>query len=58
MVIFNQSKDERKVNLNRFSENLNGFKTHRNIHTGKTFDITKKEIVLSGEESAVFELIP
>ena len=58
MVIFNQSKDERKVNLNRFNENLNGFKTLRNIHTGKTYDLNKKELVLSGEESAVFELIP
>jgi len=58
MVVFNQSKDERKVNLNRFNENLKGFKTLRNIHTGKTFEVNKKELVLEGEESAVFELIP
>ena len=58
MVIFNQSTEDRTVNLDRFNENIKGYKKLKNIHNGKEYNISQKEIVLSPEESAVFELLP
>ncbi len=55
MVILNNSLENQKVNLNRFQENLNGFKSGKDVLSDKVFQL-ENEITIEGKSSLILEL--
>lgn len=55
MVIINNSKDNQKLNLSRFEENLKNYTSAIDVLTNKNFDL-KQDISLEGKSSLILEL--
>ncbi|CAM3591924.1 glycoside hydrolase family 13 protein [Flavobacterium gelidilacus] len=55
MVIVNNSKDNQKVNLTRFQENLIKYNSGKDILSGQNFDL-KNEVSIEGKTSLILEL--
>ena len=55
MVIINNSKDNQKVNLSRFEENVKNFTSGKDILSNQNFDL-KNELSIEGKSSLILEL--
>jgi neopullulanase len=55
MVIINNSKDNQKVNLSRFEENVKNFTSGKDILSNQNFDL-KQELSIEGKTSLILEL--
>jgi neopullulanase len=55
MVIVNNSKDNQKVNLSRFEENIKNFTAGNDILSNQNFDL-KQELSIDGKSSLILEL--
>ena len=55
MVIVNNSKDNQKLNLSRFQENLRNYSSGKDILTNQIFDL-KQELAIEGKSSLILEL--
>ncbi len=55
MVILNNSKDNQKLNLSRFQENLRNYSSGKDILTNQIFDL-KQELAIEGKSSLILEL--
>lgn len=55
MVVVNNSKDNQKLNLSRFEENIKSFSSGNDILSGKTIDL-KNELLIEGKSSLILEL--
>jgi len=55
MVIINNSKDNQKVNLSRFEENVKNFTSGKDILSNQNFDL-KQELSIEGKSSLILEL--
>ena len=55
MVIVNNSKDNQKINLSRFEENLKKYTSGNDILSNQNFDL-KQELSIEGKSSLILEL--
>jgi len=55
--VYNQKKDENRVDMRRFKERTQGFTKMKNILTGEIIEIPKYSLDLAPEASYLFELI-
>lgn len=55
MVIVNNSKDNQKLNLSRFEENLKNYASGNDILSDQNFDL-KQELSIEGKSSLILEL--
>jgi neopullulanase len=56
MVIINNSKDNQKVNLSRFEENIKNFTAGNDILSNQNFDLKQEELSINGKSSLILEL--
>lgn len=55
MVIVNNSKDVKKLNLSRFEENLKKYNSGKDVLSNQNYDL-KKELSIEGKSSLIVEL--
>jgi len=56
MVVVNQDESAKDLSLERFTESIKGFKSGKDVISGKTFDFTKGKISLAPNTSLILEL--
>ncbi|WP_282013624.1 glycoside hydrolase family 13 protein [Marinifilum flexuosum] len=56
MVVVNQDESVKDLSLERFTESIKGFKSGKDVISGKTFDFTKGKISLVPNTSLILEL--